>query len=37
VVEEKIDLEILASNFKWNLAADESEADAQLDEKLAQV
>jgi hypothetical protein len=35
VVEEEIDLEVLASNFKRNLAADKSESDAELDEKLA--
>ena len=37
VVKEQIELEILSSDFKRNLAPDEGEADAQLDEKLAQM
>ena len=37
VVKEKIESEIFSSDFERHLAADECEADAKLDEELAQV
>ena len=37
MVEEQVELEVLSPNFERDLAADEREADTQLDEELAQV
>jgi len=37
MVEEEIELEILASNFQRNLAPDEGEAHAELDQELAKM
>ena len=37
VVEEKIELKIVASDFERHLVTDEGEADAELDEELAQM
>ena len=37
MVEQKIELEILCSNFKRNLAPDECESHAKFDKKLPQM